>query len=205
YHRFETSLGVVRREYDFQSLVFDPQGGTFLPFIEPRTDTYPELRLGFGGDTTVEAPWGPISGRRYRIEGSYGAAVGGSDNEGTINPGASSITSSAILDFRQYVPFTQRMGFAFRAVGLASWGQAPDVFAFGGLDTVRGFDFRELVGDRAFYTNLALRFPLVDAVVLPFAAIQGIRGRIFLDVGGAWFDYAGQTFKFWDNDNSRLS
>src|SRR6185503_13553890 len=34
YHRFETSLGVVRREYDFQSLVFDPQGGTFLPFIE---------------------------------------------------------------------------------------------------------------------------------------------------------------------------
>ena len=41
--------------------------------------------------------------------------------------------------------------------------------------------------------------------MFPFGAIQGIRGRLFLDVGGAWFDYAGETFEFWDSDESRLA
>jgi hypothetical protein len=27
---------------------------------------------------------------------------------------------------------------------------------------------------------------------------------LFLDVGGAYFDYAGQEFDFWDSDNDRL-
>ena len=206
YHRVEASAGYLRREYDFQSFVFDPQTEEFLPFIEPRTDTYPEVGLAFVGDSTINSPWGPISGRRYRLEGSYAPDVGSSDSDNeSINPDASSITSSASLDFRQYVPLTRRSGFAFRLFGGASWGQSPNVFYFGGLDTVRGFDFREFVGDRAFYTNLELRFPLVDALVFPFAALQGIRGRIFLDIGGAWFDYAGQSFEFWDNDNSRLA
>src|SRR6185436_3113290 len=74
-----------------------------------------------------------------------------------------------------------------------------------GLDTVRGFDFREFVGDRAFYTNLELRFPLIDALVLPFGVLQSIRGRVFVDVGGAWFDYAGESFEFWDSENNRLA
>ena len=103
------------------------------------------------------------------------------------------------------MPLTRRAGFAFRLFGGASWGQSPNVFYFGGLDTVRGFDFREFVGDRAFYTNLELRFPLIDALVFPFGVLQGIRGRLFLDVGGAWFDYAGQKFEFWDSENSRLA
>jgi WD40-like Beta Propeller Repeat len=206
YHRVEGSLGYLRREYDFQNFIIDPGTNQVVPFIEPRTDSYPEVGLGFVGDTTINAEWGPISGRRYFLEGSYAPDVGGNDNEfTTINPGASSITSSAVLDFRQYVPLSRRTGFAFRLFGGASWGQSPNVFYFGGLDTVRGFNFREFVGDRAFYTNLELRFPLVDALVLPFGVLQGIRGRVFLDVGGAWFDYAGETFEFWDNDEGRLA
>lgn len=206
YHRVEGSLAYVRRQYDFQSFVFNPTTQEFLPFIEPRTDSYPELGLAFVGDSTVEAPWGPITGRRYRLEGSYAPDIGSSDKKATtINPNAGSITSSALLDFRQYVPITRRTEFAFRLFAGSSWGQSPNVFYFGGLDTVRGFDFREFVGDRAFYTNLELRFPLLDALVLPFGVIQGIRGRVFLDVGGSWFDYAGETFKFWDSDNNRLA
>jgi Tol biopolymer transport system component len=205
YHRVEGSLGYVRREYDFQNFIRDQQTGQFIPFLEPRTDNYPELGLSFVGDSTIESPWGPVSGRRYRLEGNFAPDVGGSNSDTVINPGASSITSSADIDFRQYVPITRRMQFAYRLFGGASWGQVPNVFYFGGLDTVRGFDFREFVGDRAFYTNLELRFPLVDALVLPFAVIQGIRGRVFVDVGGAWFDYAGETFKFWDSDASHLA
>jgi Tol biopolymer transport system component len=206
YHRVEASLSYIRREYDFQNFIVDSQTGEVRPFVEPRTDSYPEVGLALVGDSTVQASWGPISGRRWRIEGNYAPDVGGGDDElTTINRGSSAITSSAQLDFRQYVPLTRRAGFAFRLFGGASWGQSPNVFFFGGLDTVRGFEYREFVGDRAFYTNLELRFPLIDALVLPLGVIQGIRGRVFLDVGGAWFDYAGETFEFWDSDEGRLA
>jgi outer membrane protein assembly factor BamA len=63
---------------------------------------------------------------------------------------------------------------------------------------VRGYDFRSLVGDRAFYGNLELRFPLIDALVGPVFDFRGIRGRIFLDVGGAWRDYADEEYEFCD-------
>ena len=39
---------------------------------------------------------------------------------------------------------------------------------------------------------------LVDEVALPFGSIGNIRGRLFLDLGGAWLD--GQSFKFWNSD-----
>ena len=58
YHRVEASLGYLRREYDFQNFVVDPQTNEIIPFIEPRTDTYPEVGLGFVGDTTVRDAMG---------------------------------------------------------------------------------------------------------------------------------------------------
>ncbi|HEV8629208.1 MAG TPA: ShlB/FhaC/HecB family hemolysin secretion/activation protein, partial [Thermoanaerobaculia bacterium] len=207
YHRIEASLGYVRRQYEFQRFLFDPATNQFRPFLDPRTDNYPEVGLGFVGDTTIGSAYGPISGRRWRIEGNYAPDVGGGSNKADsgINSKSNAITSNASLDFRQYVPLTQRINFAFRLFGGASWGQIPDVFFFGGLDTVRGFDFREFVGDRAFYSNLELRFPMIDALVLPFGTFQGIRGRVFIDVGGAWFDYAGETFRFFTPGTHQLA
>jgi WD40 repeat protein len=205
YHRMEASLSAIHRQYDFQNFILDPQSGQAIPFIEPRTDNYPQIGLAMIGDTTTETPWGPVSGRRWRLAANYAPDIGSGNNDNTtVNPGASSITSNASLDFRQYVSLTRRTQIAFRLFSGASFGQVPDIFAFGGLDTVRGFDFQQFVGDRAFYTNFELRFPLVDLLLLPFAAVQGVRGRVFLDVGGAWFDYAGQTFKFWDSDGGHL-
>ena len=194
YHRIEGSLGYIWREYDFQSFIRDEQTGETVPFITPREDDYPEVSMFFVGDTTAYASWGPISGRRYRVGGSYAPNL---DESGTL-------TSTATVDFRQYVSLTRRSQLAFRAFGGTAWGDIPNVFYFGGLDTVRGFDFRELVGDRAFYANVELRFPLIEALYFPVIRFSGIRGRIFLDVGGAYFDYAGQEFDFWDNENDRL-
>ena len=194
YHRVEGSLAFLRREYDFPVAEFG-DGGTVARVIQPRTDDYPEVALSMIGDTTVFASFGPITGRRWRIGGSYAPDL---EESGTL-------TSSGYFDFRQYIPLTRRINVAFRAFGGASSGNFPDLFFVGGLDTIRGLDYREFFGDRAFYTNLELRFPLIDALVLPVLAFQGIRGRIFLDVGGAWADYAGETFDFWDSDEGRLS
>ena len=85
-----------------------------------------------------------------------------------------------------------------------SSGNAPLPFFFGGLDTLRGFDFREFAGNRAGYLNLEFRFPIFDFLVGPALQIRGIRGRFFLDVGAAYFTYSPADFDFWDDENSQL-
>ncbi len=165
-----------------------------VPIITPRRDDYPILQAALVGDTTVGSPGlGALSGRRWRIAANWAPDL---DDSGTL-------TSNVSLDFRQYVPLTRRSNLAFRLFGAASDGNFPLPLYFGGLDTVRGFDFRSLVGDRAFYSNLELRFPLIDMLATPIFRFQGIRGVIFLDVGGAWFDDF-QSFDFYDEDTDRL-
>jgi outer membrane protein assembly factor BamA len=68
---------------------------------------------------------------------------------------------------------------------------------------VRGYQFREFVGDRGFFTNLEFRFPLIDVLATPVFGFQGIRGVVFVDVGGAWYDDL-QDFELWDSDASQL-
>jgi len=173
-------------------LVF-PTGIAPIPLISPREDDYPIVQASLIGDTTIFAPWGGIKGRRWRLGASYAPDT---SESGTL-------TSSLNLDFRQYIPVSRRSNLAIRAVGVVSDGNFPNPFYFGGLDTVRGFDFRSIVGDRGFYTNFEYRFPLIDNVSTPFIRIEGIRGVVFLDVGGAWFDEF-QDFDLWDSENDRL-
>ncbi|HZI94109.1 MAG TPA: BamA/TamA family outer membrane protein, partial [Patescibacteria group bacterium] len=76
---------------------------------------------------------------------------------------------------------------------------------------IRGYRFREFVGDRLAYTNLELRFPLVDELRFPFGSIRQIRGLLFFDAGTAWtqngFYFDSQTgffrpFKAYDKDQN---
>ncbi len=159
---------------------------------EPRTDDYPVAVTALVGDTTVFAPWGAVTGRRWRLSGSWAPDT---DESGTL-------TSSIDLDVRQYVKVTARSNLAFRAVGSMRDGNFPTPIFFGGLDTLRGFDYRSLVGDRGFFANLEFRFPLFDQLGNR-VFLTSVRGVVFLDVGGAWFDEF-QDFDFWDNENDRL-
>ncbi len=199
YHRIEFGGGYQLREIDFQTFEIDDETGGIIPVITPRSDDYPFLDLAVVGDSTIFEQWGPMSGRRWRISANYAPDLDKTEGE-TEN----TLTASLYLDFRQYVPLTRRMSLAFRGVGYMSDGNFPNPYYFGGLDTVRGFDFRSLVGDRAFFANAELRFPLIDVLATPVIAFQGIRGFIFLDVGGAYFDQY-QDFDFWDSENNSLA
>jgi len=227
-HRVELGAGYIFRELDFFSSVnipvtdlsndqlrelypqIFPPGTTdeaieaLLPFAfpsgeapvliaSPREDDYPIVQASLIGDTAIFAPWGGIKGRRWRVGASYAPDT---SESGTL-------TSSYNVDFRQYIPISRRSNLAFRAVGVVSDGNFPSPFYFGGLDTVRGFDFRSIIGDRGFYANLEYRFPLIDNISTPFLRIDGIRGVVFVDVGGAWFDEF-QDFDFYDSDENRL-
>ena len=164
-----------------------------IPGGEPREDDYPIVQASLVGDSIIYAQWGPHTGRAYRLYADYAPDL---DESGTL-------TQSVQLDYREYLPLGKKVNVALRGYGYRSSGNFPNPTYFGGLDTVRGFDFRSLAGDRGFYANLELRFPFPNWLRVPGIGLYGLRGHVFLDVGGAWFDEL-QDFNFWDSENGRL-
>lgn len=228
-HRVEFGAGYVEREFNFQStalidpsqftleelFILDPglEGlgledldpielaealgqlypfGIRVPVLDPRQDDYPIVEAALVGDTASFAPWGAISGRRWRLSASHAYDT---DNSTTL-------FSNVTLDFRQYLRMTPRSNVAFRFWGSFNEGDGSNPVYFGGLDTLRGFDFRSLVGNQGFYTNIEIRFPLLDQLRGTFLNFGGVRGVLFVDIGGVWFD--GESFNFWDEDLDRL-
>jgi len=192
YIRGEIGAGYMFRKLDFQSFTRGDEG-QLIPVILPIDDDFPIVQGALVGDSTVFAPWGPVSGRRWRIDAFYAYD--------TEEGGA--VTSSLDVDYRQYIPMTRRSNLAFRVFAGKTEGDNPSPIIFGGLDDLRGFEFRSLAGTSAFFTNFEVRFPLIDVLATPVIAFQGIRGVAFLDVGAAWFDEF-ESFQFYDSDLEQL-
>lgn len=174
--RVEFGLGYQVREYNFNANV-DDTAGNRVPVIVPRDDDYPIVSADFVSDTALFNQWGAISGHRVRIGASYAPDL---DDSGTLE-------SRFYIDARKYIPVTRRSNFAFRLFFSESDGTFPNPTFIGGLDTVRGFDFREFAGYRSFHANIEYRFPLIDQLAFPILRFQGIRGVFFFDIGGAYF------------------
>ncbi len=171
--------------------------GIAVPTLEPRTDDYPIARAALVGDTAVFMPWGAVSGKRWRLSLSHAPNLDQQEGE------TGTLFTNLSLDYRQYLRLTPRSNFAIRLLGSFNEGDVPNPVYFGGLDTVRGFDFRSLVGDQGFFANIELRFPLFDQFSTPLVNFGGVRGVFFVDIGGAWFDDLG-SFNFWNEDLDRL-
>ena len=132
------------------------------------------LGLAFVQETTVFREYGPLSGSTMRL--AY-------DTSPKIAKFLSNQTAD--LDARKYIRLGANGTFAVRARGFKSWGAAPNYTFFGGNSEMRGYDYREFVGHRAFYTNAELRFPLVNAMATPLGVVGGIRGVFYFNLGGA--------------------
>ena len=68
------------------------------------------------------------------------------------------------------MPLSRRNELAFRLYAAYASGQQPNIYYFGGLDTLRGFDYRSLAGNRGGYLNAEWRFPLIDHLDAALAA-----------------------------------
>ena len=205
YHRLEGQIGYISRSYDFP-FVIQNNDGTQNFFVNPRTDNYPQVGLAFVGDTVLYREWGPLSGRRYRFSYSWAPALSRKDEinpvTGEVQKAGSTLTQDVSVDLRHYFKITERSLIALRLFGAHSTGNFPNVYYFGGLDTLRGLDFREQIGNTVAYANLEYRFPLIDLLAFPFGAFGNIRGRFFVDIGGAALK--DQKFRFWDSGDHRL-
>jgi outer membrane protein assembly factor BamA len=204
YRRLEGGLGYLWTHTNSPFAVQAPGGGPndYLYFVEEVEPNFPLIRGAFIQDSAIYSSFGPYKGIRFRIDGNYAPDF----NKDVVLPPTEEVSSTlsmgGSIDFRAYVPISQRMLFAFRAFGASATGNIPQFWYYGGLDTVRGLDYASKYGNTVAFTNLEFRFPLVDLLALPILGIQGIRGRIFLDVGFA--ELRGQNLDVWNSDENRL-
>ncbi|GEM_PF-563186 len=156
--------------------------------------------IAFVGDTTMWREWNPYTGSRYRIELEQSFPALGSQLSLT----------NVIFDARRYFGVGRRSTVAARLLLGGSFGGDRSYFYLGGIDTLRGYNYEELVGTRIGLLNLEVRIPFID--VLHFGwpvqwTLGGIRGIAFADLGGAWSDWQygpKNPFKIFVRDKNRL-
>jgi len=214
YHRIEASLGYVSRSLDFPFIVSDNSGNSTFVFGN-RTDNDPTGSVSFTGDTTLYSLVGPLAGHRYALTYAYTPDLKHGDETVDIEGGGTvtsrhggTLTQSVSVDLRQYLRITKRSTLALRAFAVRSTGNLPDISYFGGVDTLRAYDFRSEIGNEIAFANIEYRFPLVDQVIL-FGGfgLENIRGKFFVDVGAAHLGYGSNPprFKFWNGTNHEIT
>jgi hypothetical protein len=212
HYRVDASVGFMDRAQDW---VVGAEPITGAPVTESVADRFALLGTSLTGDTTRFQEWGAFQGKRFTLGVLYGANAGG-DIPGDL--------VEYSTDFRAYKQLTRRSLLAWRLAAAISAGGRPTYYSLGGFNQLRGYDFRDYFGTRVAWSNLELRFPLVDQLRFPFGAIRSIRGFLFMDVGAAWSEsgvfydpelgygairidpQTGKPIKFtmWDSANSRL-
>src|SRR5262249_41002002 len=111
--------------------------------------------------------FGPLSGYTFRLSVDYSPPVS--------NDWISRSVYEA--DVRKYFRLSNRSLLAGRGRFYETTGQDPVIFSFGGGQDVRGFDFREIIGNRAGIGNFEFRFPVFPNPRVPF--LGQLRGKVF--------------------------
>lgn len=138
-------------------------------------------------ETTVFREYGPLAGNTVRLAYEYAPNVGRLLGRQTGE-----------VDARYYKRIASNGVLAFRARGFKSWGDFPGYMYFGGNSELRGYDYLEFLGNKAFFTNAELRFPIIEAALTPVGVVGGLRGVFFANLGAAGYD--GQGMRVWTND-----
>jgi hypothetical protein len=131
--------------------------------------------VSFVNETTVFRDYGPVAGRTLKL--SY---------DGSPSFGDSWLSRNTLdLDYRHYSRIAANGVLATRVRGFKSWGRNPDFMYFGGNSELRGYEYLEFIGQKGFFANAELRFPLIEAMLTPIGVLGGLRGVFFANIGGA--------------------
>jgi hypothetical protein len=180
YYRVRASAGYVTSTRTLPSFNNETEEYTYQKF----SDNAPFVSVGLAGDTTLWQRYGPHRGSRWELTTNYFHDL---EDSGALSKGFQ-------FEGRKYLATSQRSELALRLFVATADGNRPNIFAFGGLDTVRGFSTRSLAGNQVAFANIEWRFPLIDRLDLAFMSLGGMRGRAFFDVGFACYDYPGQNY-----------
>ena len=150
--------------------------GSFMP-----------IGVAYVQESTVFREYGPLAGNTVRIGYEYAPKLGKLLSRQTAD-----------VDARYYMRLATNGVLAFRARGFKSWGEFPGYMYFGGNSELRGYDYLEFLGNKAFFLDGELRFPLIEAALTPLGVIGGLRGIAFANIGSA--GYEGVPMKVWSRD-----
>jgi hypothetical protein len=197
YARLEMSAGLLNFKQSFnddtlQDLADDYQqqqygrslftSGTFMP-----------LGINYIQETTVFREFGPLAGNTVRVGYEYAPGAGG----GLL------ARQTADVDARYYMRLATTGVLAFRFRGFKSWGEYPGYLYYGGNSEMRGYEYLEFLGNKAFFGNAELRFPIIEAALTPFGVIGGLRGVFFANFGASGFD--NEKTEVWTNNDTVIT
>ena len=147
------------------------------------------LGVTFVQETTVFREFGPLAGSTVKVNYEAAPKIGNFLTRQTVD-----------VDARKYFRLGGSGLLALRAKGFHSWGESPSFMYFGGNSELRGYDYLSFVGQDAFFLNAELRFPLIEAMATPIGILGGIRGTVFVNLGGA--SWENQGFNAWTSTSS---
>ena len=154
--------------------------------------------LSLVGDTTMWKVFGPHTGTRYKLTFEKSFQALGSELELT----------NLVFDYRRYFKLGRRSTFATRLLLGGSFGSDKSLFYLGGIDTLRGYRYQDLIGTRMGLMNFEIRIPFIDELRFgwPFPwAISGIRGIVFSDFGTVWSEalHRDNPYHVFHKENNR--
>jgi hypothetical protein len=182
YARMELTAGALqfKQAYNEQSLqdVADQFQQEQFGRVLFSSGSFMPLGIAYVQETTVFREYGPLAGNTVRLGYEYAPKVG-----------KTMLSRQAIDgDARYYMRLATNGVLAFRARGYKSWGEYPGYIYFGGNSEMRGYEYLEFLGNKGFFANAELRFPLIEAALTPIGVVGGLRGILFVNVGAAGFD-----------------
>jgi len=192
YSRLELTGGIYQFKQEYNDPALQAQSEAF------QLATYGRLLFANGAlmpvgatyvrETTIFREYGPLSGDTIRGMFEYA-------------PGFSSFISrqTADLDARKYIRLATNGVLAFRFRGFKSWGDVPNYLYYGGNSEMRGYEYLEFLGNKAFFTDAELRFPLIEAALTPLGVVGGLRAVAFANFGASQFEVTPLTV--WTHDS----
>jgi hypothetical protein len=172
YARLEFSTGLMQFSQEYNEPGLQEVADEYQQQRYGRTlfsnGTFMPLGVTYVQETTIFREYGPLAGNTVRLGYEYAPSWGGLLSRQTAD-----------LDARYYLRLATNGVLAFRARGFKSWGEFPDYLYFGGNSEMRGYDYLEFLGNKAFFLNSELRFPLIEAALTPIGVIGGLRGIAF--------------------------
>lgn len=137
-----------------------------MPVEDTRTRS---IAFSSNTDTTIGHPFYPVGGMRATVSAEAAGQFLGGDSQFTKFTGETS---------RYFKVGRADQVLAFRLVGGTALGDLPttEMFSIGGADTVRGYRYGEMKGNRMLYANGEYRFKISNA----------LQAALFVDAGQAW-------------------
>ncbi len=160
--------------------------------------------LSLINDTVIWGHTGPVNGSRSLLSYEYAPYI----TPRYLSYGA------GIMDYRKYWHFKKRYSFTFRLTGGFSHGEDKKRFYLGGISNwvgpslgsddiygindlyfgnivtpLRGYKYFDVEGTKFFLTNIELRYPFVEHLIMRFPlplSIHYVNGALFYDMGAAW-------------------